>query len=71
MDSTIRADLIAAVVFLWICLLLLMLHYFYWHKGMIHTKAKGKEFAYSTDPALQENHSLQGKGDSSRKEYFI
>ena len=45
MDSTIRADLIAAVVFLWIFLLLLMLHYFYWHKGMIHTKAKGKEFA--------------------------
>ena len=66
------AGVIAAVAFVLVCLLLLMLHYMYRHKGTYHTnEAKGTEFAESADAALQDDPSLQDNGDSSRKEYFI
>lgn len=63
---------IAAVAFVLICLLLIMLHYMYRHKGTYYTnEAKGTEFAENADMALQSDPSLQDAGDSSRKEYFI
>lgn len=66
------AGVIAAVAFVLVCLLFLMLHYMYRHKGTYHTnEAKGTEFAESADAALQDDPSLQDNGDSSRKEYFI
>ncbi|XP_054943280.1 glycophorin-C isoform X2 [Physeter macrocephalus] len=72
MDIAVIAGVIAAVAFVLVCLLLLMLHYMYRHKGTYHTnEAKGTEFAESADAALQDDPSLQDNGDSSRKEYFI
>lgn len=71
-DIILIASVIAAVAFVLICLLLLMLHYMYRHKGTYYTnEAKGTEFAESADSALQSDPSLQDAGDSSRKEYFI
>ncbi|XP_055966314.1 glycophorin-C [Sorex fumeus] len=71
-DIAIIAGVIAAVAFVLICLLLIMLHYMYRHKGTYHTnEAKGTEFAESADAALQSDPSLQDAGDNSRKEYFI
>ncbi|XP_072818182.1 glycophorin-C [Vicugna pacos] len=71
-DIAIIAGVIAAVAFVLICLLLLMLHYLYRHQGTYHTnEAKGTEFAESADAALQDDPSLQDHGDSSKKEYFI
>lgn len=64
--------MIAAVAFVLVGLLVLMLHYMFRHKGTYHTnEAKGTEFAESADVALQGDPSLQDAGDSSRKEYFI
>ncbi|XP_007461379.1 PREDICTED: cell adhesion molecule 3-like [Lipotes vexillifer] len=72
MDIAVIAGVIAAVAFVLVCLLFLMLHYMYRHKGTYHTnEAKGTEFAESADAALQDDPSLQDNGDSSRKEYFI
>ncbi|XP_069433979.1 glycophorin-C isoform X3 [Ovis canadensis] len=63
---------IAAMAFVLVGLLLLMLHYMYRHKGTYHTnEAKGTEFAESADVALQDDPSLQDNGGSSKKEYFI
>ena len=71
-DIAVIAGVIAAVAFVLICLLLLMLHYLYRHQGTYHTnEAKGTEFAESADAALQDDPSLQDHGDSSKKEYFI
>ncbi|KAM9084648.1 glycophorin-C [Megaptera novaeangliae] len=71
-DIAVIAGVIAAVAFVLVCLLLLMLHYMYRHKGTYHTnEAKGTEFAESADAALQDDPALQDNGDSSRKEYFI
>lgn len=71
-DMAIIAGVIAAVAFVLICLLFLMLHYMYRHKGTYYTnEAKGTEFAESADAALQSDPSLQDSGDNSRKEYFI
>lgn len=71
-DIAIIAGVIGAVAFVLICLLLIMLHYMYRHKGTYYTnEAKGTEFAESADAALQSDPSLQDAGDSSRKEYFI
>ncbi|XP_057599803.1 glycophorin-C isoform X2 [Hippopotamus amphibius kiboko] len=72
MDIAVIAGVIAAVAFVLVCLLLLILHYMYRHKGTYHTnEAKGTEFAESADAALQDDPSLHDNGDSSRKEYFI
>ncbi|XP_022446292.1 glycophorin-C isoform X2 [Delphinapterus leucas] len=72
MDIAVIAGVIAAVAFVLVCLLFLMLHYMYRHKGTYHTnEAKGTEFAESADAALQDDPSLQDNGDSSGKEYFI
>lgn len=66
------AGVVAAVAFVLVCLLLLMLHYLYRHKGTYHTnEAKGTEFAESADVALQDDPALRDSGGSSRKEYFI
>lgn len=63
---------IAAVAFVLICLLVVMLRYMYRHKGTYHTnEAKGTEFAESADTALKNDPSLQEAMDESRKEYFI
>nr|XP_051704033.1 glycophorin-C [Oryctolagus cuniculus] len=71
-DIAIIAGVIAAVAFVLVCLLLVMLHYMYRHKGTYHTnEAKGTEFAESADAALQDDAGLQDASDSSRKEYFI
>ncbi|XP_006885806.1 PREDICTED: glycophorin-C-like [Elephantulus edwardii] len=71
-DIAIIAGVIIAVSFVLFCLLLVMLHYMYRHKGTYHTnEAKGTEFAESADVALQDDPALQDTGDSSRKEYFI
>lgn len=71
-DIAIIAGVIAAVALVLVCLLFVMLHYMYRHKGTYHTnEAKGTEFAESADAALQDDPALQDAGDSSRKEYFI
>ncbi|XP_016048728.1 glycophorin-C isoform X1 [Erinaceus europaeus] len=71
-DIAIIAGVIAAVALVLVCLLVVLLHYMYRHKGTYHTnEAKGTEFAESADAALQGDLSLQDGGDSSRKEYFI
>ncbi|XP_042636468.1 glycophorin-C [Orycteropus afer afer] len=71
-DIAIIAGVIAAVAFVLVCLLFVMLHYMYRHKGTYYTnEAKGTEFAENADTALQGDPALQDAGDSSRKEYFI
>uniref|UniRef100_A0A4W2FK07 Neurexin/syndecan/glycophorin C domain-containing protein n=1 Tax=Bos indicus x Bos taurus TaxID=30522 RepID=A0A4W2FK07_BOBOX len=66
------AGVIAAMAFVLVGLLLLMLHYMYRHKGTYHTnEAKGTEFAESADVALQDDPSFQDNGGNSKKEYFI
>ncbi|XP_006153773.1 glycophorin-C isoform X1 [Tupaia chinensis] len=71
-DIAIIAGVITAVAFVLVCLLFLMLHYMYRHKGTYHTnEAKGTEFAESADAALQDDPAFQDAGDNSRKEYFI
>ncbi|KAG8513176.1 Glycophorin-C [Galemys pyrenaicus] len=71
-DIAIIAGVITAVAFVLVCLLIVMMHYMYRHKGTYHTnEAKGTEFAESADAALQDDPYLQEAGDSSRKEYFI
>lgn len=63
---------IAAVVFVLICLLVVMVRYIYRHKGTYHTnEAKGTEFAESADAALKNDPALQEAVDESKKEYFI
>uniref|UniRef100_A0A8B9NU31 Glycophorin C (Gerbich blood group) n=1 Tax=Apteryx owenii TaxID=8824 RepID=A0A8B9NU31_APTOW len=65
-------SVIAAVVFVLICLLVVMLRYMYRHKGTYHTnEAKGTEFAESADAALKNDPALQEAVDESKKEYFI
>ncbi|KAL1287619.1 GYPC [Ovibos moschatus] len=72
LDIGVIAGVIAAMAFVLLGLLLLMLHYMYRHKGTYHTnEAKGTEFAESADVALQDDPSLQDNGGSSKKEYFI
>lgn len=71
-DIAIIAGVIAAVALVLVCLLVVMLHYMYRHKGTYHTnEAKGTEFAESADAALQEDPAFQDGGESSKKEYFI
>ncbi|XP_026311870.1 glycophorin-C [Piliocolobus tephrosceles] len=66
------AGVIAIVAIVLVCLLFVLLHYMYRHKGTYHTnEAKGTEFAESADAALQGDPALQDAGDNSRKEYFI
>ncbi|XP_021253222.1 glycophorin-C isoform X1 [Numida meleagris] len=75
LSRTIRiktAGVIAAVVFVLICLLVVMVRYMYRHKGTYHTnEAKGTEFAESADAALKNDPALQEAVDESKKEYFI
>ncbi|KAL4666109.1 hypothetical protein H8957_016115, partial [Semnopithecus entellus] len=71
-DIAIIAGVIAVVAIALVCLLFVLLHYMYRHKGTYHTnEAKGTEFAESADAALQGDPALQDAGDNSRKEYFI
>ncbi|XP_038603497.1 glycophorin-C [Tachyglossus aculeatus] len=71
-DMAIIAGVIAAVAFVLICLLIIMLHYLYKQKGTYHTnEAKGTEFAESADAALKNDPALQEAGDDSKREYFI
>uniref|UniRef100_A0A670K1H8 Glycophorin C (Gerbich blood group) n=1 Tax=Podarcis muralis TaxID=64176 RepID=A0A670K1H8_PODMU len=70
--SDVLLCVIAAVAFVLICLLVVMLRYMYRHKGTYHTnEAKGTEFAESADAALKNDPTLQEAMDESRKEYFI
>uniref|UniRef100_A0A8C3BAR4 Glycophorin C (Gerbich blood group) n=1 Tax=Cairina moschata TaxID=8855 RepID=A0A8C3BAR4_CAIMO len=69
---TFLLGVIAAVVFVLICLLVVMVRYMYRHKGTYHTnEAKGTEFAESADAALKNDPALQEAVDESKKEYFI
>ncbi|CAI5762706.1 glycophorin-C isoform X1 [Lacerta agilis] len=71
-DIAVIGGVIAAVAFVLICLLVVMLRYMYRHKGTYHTnEAKGTEFAESADAALKNDPTLQEAMDESRKEYFI
>ncbi|XP_027418824.1 glycophorin-C isoform X1 [Bos indicus x Bos taurus] len=71
-NIAVIAGVIAAMAFVLVGLLLLMLHYMYRHKGTYHTnEAKGTEFAESADVALQDDPSFQDNGGNSKKEYFI
>lgn len=63
---------IAAVILVFICLILVLLRYMYKHKGTYHTnEAKGSESADTADAALQGDPALQDAMDDSKKEYFI
>ncbi|XP_032859809.1 glycophorin-C [Tyto alba] len=71
-DVAVIGGVIAAVVFVLICLLVVMIRYMYRHKGTYHTnEAKGTEFAESADAALKNDPALQEAVDESKKEYFI
>ncbi|XP_044525880.1 glycophorin-C [Gracilinanus agilis] len=71
-EIAIIAGVIAAVAFVLICLLLVILHYMFRHKGTYHTNEdKGTEFAESAEEALKNDPNLQEPGDESKKEYFI
>ncbi|XP_061465182.1 glycophorin-C isoform X2 [Rhineura floridana] len=71
-DFAVIGGVIAAVAFVLICLLVVMLRYMYRHKGTYHTnEAKGTEFAESADAALKNDPTLHEAMDDSRKEYFI
>ncbi|KAM6078161.1 glycophorin-C [Theristicus caerulescens] len=71
-DVAVIGSVIAAVVFVLICLLVVMVRYMYRHKGTYHTnEAKGTEFAESADAALKNDPALQEAVDESKKEYFI
>ncbi|XP_009086108.1 glycophorin-C [Serinus canaria] len=71
-DVAVIGGVIAAVVFVLICLLVVMVRYMYRHKGTYHTnEAKGTEFAESADAALKNDPALQEAVDESKKEYFI
>ncbi|XP_027008185.1 glycophorin-C isoform X1 [Tachysurus fulvidraco] len=70
--NVIIGAVIAAVVLVFICLLLVLFRYMYRHKGTYHTnEAKGSEFAETADAALQGDPALQDAVDESKKEYFI
>ncbi|XP_058247643.1 glycophorin-C [Hemibagrus wyckioides] len=70
--NVIIGAVIAAVVLVFICLLLVLFRYMYRHKGTYHTnEAKGSEFAETADAALQGDPALQDAMDESKKEYFI
>ncbi|KAM9011144.1 glycophorin-C [Ara ararauna] len=71
-DVAVIGGVIAAVIFVLICLLVVMVRYMYRHKGTYHTnEAKGTEFAESADAALKNDPTLQEAVDESKKEYFI
>ncbi|NXJ05565.1 GLPC protein, partial [Odontophorus gujanensis] len=71
-EVAVIGGVIAAVVFVLICLLVVMVRYMYRHKGTYHTnEAKGTEFAESADAALKNDPALQEAVDESKKEYFI
>ncbi|XP_051479889.1 glycophorin-C isoform X2 [Apus apus] len=71
-DVAVIGGVIAAVVFVLVCLLVVMVRYMYRHKGTYHTnEAKGTEFAESADAALKNDPALQEAVDESKKEYFI
>lgn len=70
--NVIIGAVIAAVVLVFICLLLVLFRYMYKHKGTYHTnEAKGSEFAETADAALQGDPALQDAVDDNKKEYFI
>ncbi|XP_078084018.1 glycophorin-C-like [Mustelus asterias] len=72
MDSALIGGIIAAVVFVVICLLVVLIRYMYRHKGTYHTnEAKGTEFAENADAALKNDPNFQDAVDESKKEYFI
>ncbi|XP_016289060.1 glycophorin-C isoform X2 [Monodelphis domestica] len=71
-EIAIITGVIAAVAFVLICLLLVILHYMFRHKGTYYTNEdKGTEFAESAEEALKNDPNLQEPGDESKKEYFI
>ncbi|XP_059826183.1 glycophorin-C isoform X1 [Hypanus sabinus] len=72
MDSAVIGGVIAAVIFVVICLFVVMIRYLYRHKGTYHTnEAKGTEFAENADVALKNDPNFQDSVDESKKEYFI
>uniref|UniRef100_UPI00398F0209 glycophorin-C-like n=1 Tax=Pristiophorus japonicus TaxID=55135 RepID=UPI00398F0209 len=72
MDSAVIGGVIAAVIFVIVCLLVVMIRYLYRHKGTYHTnEAKGTEFAENADAALKNDPNFQDAVDESKKEYFI
>ncbi|XP_043916611.1 glycophorin-C isoform X2 [Protopterus annectens] len=71
-DAALIGGIIAAVVFVLICFLALIIRYMYRYKGTYLTnEAKGTEFAESADIALKSDPSLQEAVDETKKEYFI
>ncbi|XP_069790951.1 glycophorin-C-like isoform X4 [Narcine bancroftii] len=72
MDSAIIGGVIAAMIFVVICFLVVLICYLYRHKGTYHTnEAKGTEFAENADVALKNDPNFQDSVDESKKEYFI
>lgn len=71
-DVALIGGIIAAVLFVLICVLVLIIRYLYRYKGTYLTnEAKGTEFAESADVALKSDPSLQEAVDETKKEYFI
>ncbi|MBN3322648.1 GLPC protein, partial [Atractosteus spatula] len=66
------AGVTVALLLVLLCLLGVLIHYMYRHKGTYHTnEAKGTEFAETADVALKSDPSLQDTVDETKKEYFI
>ncbi|XP_069790949.1 glycophorin-C-like isoform X2 [Narcine bancroftii] len=66
MDSAIIGGVIAAMIFVVICFLVVLICYLYRHKGTYHTnEAKGTEFAENADVALKNDPNFQDSVDES------
>uniref|UniRef100_H3ANJ1 Glycophorin C (Gerbich blood group) n=1 Tax=Latimeria chalumnae TaxID=7897 RepID=H3ANJ1_LATCH len=70
--ATVSPGVVAAVVFVLLCLLVVLLRYMYRHKGTYRTnEAKGTEFAETADVALKNDPMIQEAVEEGKKEYFI
>nr|XP_015194682.1 PREDICTED: glycophorin-C isoform X2 [Lepisosteus oculatus] len=71
-DTAVIAGVTVALLLVLLCLLGVLIHYMYRHKGTYRTnEAKGTEFAETADVALKSDPSLQDTVDETKKEYFI
>ncbi|XP_069790956.1 contactin-associated protein-like 5 isoform X2 [Narcine bancroftii] len=71
-DLAVIGGVIAVVIFVTLCLMAIMGHLLYKHKGTYRTnESKGAEYAETVDTTLKANTNEQDSVSESKKEYFI
>ncbi|XP_060683716.1 contactin-associated protein-like 5 [Hemiscyllium ocellatum] len=71
-DSAVIGGVIAVVIFVILCVIAVMGHLLYRHKGTYRTnETKGVEYAENTDTTLKNNANYQDSISEGKKEYFI